>query len=188
MKNGVDHLAVEGSSDLPYDIPSVDLTAHHPTVNVPVLSQSTSRARNCYAHSLHNKYTESLTQSSIHFSGEVSEACHVAHCSRSKPLAHRVPGRLIERQSNQPHRCCHQRASGPISPIVLRVLLSHNRSPKPKPSSTIELCASYLAQRNINLPDSQQGLKEFGPLMFNSFMRATQSGKPTIVFAPGPFR
>jgi len=32
VKNGVDHLAVEGSDDSPYDIPNVDLTAHHPTV------------------------------------------------------------------------------------------------------------------------------------------------------------
>jgi len=38
VKNGVDKLAVEGSSDSPYDVPNVDLTAHHPTVNVPVLS------------------------------------------------------------------------------------------------------------------------------------------------------
>jgi isoquinoline 1-oxidoreductase subunit beta len=38
VKNGVDHLAVEGSSDSPYAVPNVDLTAHHPTVNVPVLS------------------------------------------------------------------------------------------------------------------------------------------------------
>jgi isoquinoline 1-oxidoreductase beta subunit len=38
VKNGVDELAVEGSSDSPYDIPNIDLTAHHPTVNVPVLS------------------------------------------------------------------------------------------------------------------------------------------------------
>jgi isoquinoline 1-oxidoreductase beta subunit len=38
VKNGVDHLAVEGSDDSPYEVPNVDLTAHHPTVNVPVLS------------------------------------------------------------------------------------------------------------------------------------------------------
>jgi len=29
---------VEGSDDSPYNVPNVDLTAHHPTANVPVLS------------------------------------------------------------------------------------------------------------------------------------------------------
>jgi isoquinoline 1-oxidoreductase beta subunit len=37
VKNGVDQTAVEGVSDTPYDIPNFHVSAHHPTVNVPVL-------------------------------------------------------------------------------------------------------------------------------------------------------
>jgi len=37
MKKGVDGTAVEGVSDTHYDIPNFDVSAHHPTVNVPVL-------------------------------------------------------------------------------------------------------------------------------------------------------
>lgn len=36
-KNGVDETAVEGVADTHYDIPNFLVTAHHPTVNVPVL-------------------------------------------------------------------------------------------------------------------------------------------------------
>src|SRR5580692_7714142 len=36
-KNGVDETAVEGVADTQYDIPNFLVTAHHPTVNVPVL-------------------------------------------------------------------------------------------------------------------------------------------------------
>ena len=38
VKNGVDFLAVEGVVDCPYSIPNFQVSAHHPTVNVPVLS------------------------------------------------------------------------------------------------------------------------------------------------------
>jgi isoquinoline 1-oxidoreductase beta subunit len=37
VKNGVDSTAVEGTVDTPYDIPHFHVSAHHPTVNVPVL-------------------------------------------------------------------------------------------------------------------------------------------------------
>ena len=37
VKNGVDSTAVEGTADTPYDIPHLHVSAHHPTVNVPVL-------------------------------------------------------------------------------------------------------------------------------------------------------
>jgi isoquinoline 1-oxidoreductase subunit beta len=37
IKNGVDGTAVEGAADTSYNIPNFNLTAHHPTVNVPVL-------------------------------------------------------------------------------------------------------------------------------------------------------
>jgi isoquinoline 1-oxidoreductase beta subunit len=38
VKDGVDFLAVEGTVDSPYHIPNFQVSAHHPTVNVPVLS------------------------------------------------------------------------------------------------------------------------------------------------------
>ena len=38
VKNGVDFLAVEGTADNRYAIPGFHLSAHHPNVNVPVLS------------------------------------------------------------------------------------------------------------------------------------------------------
>jgi isoquinoline 1-oxidoreductase subunit beta len=37
VKNGVDQTAVEGAADTHYDIPNFHVSAHHPTVNVPVL-------------------------------------------------------------------------------------------------------------------------------------------------------
>jgi isoquinoline 1-oxidoreductase beta subunit len=37
VKNGVDETAVEGAADTHYDIPNFHVSAHHPTVNVPVL-------------------------------------------------------------------------------------------------------------------------------------------------------
>src|SRR5262249_7762242 len=37
IKNGVDETAAEGTSDTSYLIPNFHLSAHHPTVNVPVL-------------------------------------------------------------------------------------------------------------------------------------------------------
>jgi isoquinoline 1-oxidoreductase subunit beta len=37
VKNGVDGTAVEGIADTHYDIPNFHVSAHHPTVNVPVL-------------------------------------------------------------------------------------------------------------------------------------------------------
>jgi isoquinoline 1-oxidoreductase subunit beta len=37
IKDGVDETAVEGAKDTSYDIPNFRVTAHHPTVNVPVL-------------------------------------------------------------------------------------------------------------------------------------------------------
>lgn len=37
IKNGVDHTAVEGTADTSYNIPNFNVSAHHPTVNVPVL-------------------------------------------------------------------------------------------------------------------------------------------------------
>jgi isoquinoline 1-oxidoreductase beta subunit len=37
IKNGVDGTAVEGTSDTQYDIPNFHVSAHHPSVNVPVL-------------------------------------------------------------------------------------------------------------------------------------------------------
>ncbi len=37
VKNGVDGTAVEGVSDTHYEIPNFHVSAHHPTVNVPVL-------------------------------------------------------------------------------------------------------------------------------------------------------
>lgn len=37
VKNGVDQTAVEGTADTHYNIPNFHVSAHHPTVNVPVL-------------------------------------------------------------------------------------------------------------------------------------------------------
>ncbi|MDX6497437.1 MAG: isoquinoline 1-oxidoreductase subunit beta [Blastocatellia bacterium] len=37
IKNGVDHTTVEGTSDTSYNIPNFHVSAHNPTVNVPVL-------------------------------------------------------------------------------------------------------------------------------------------------------
>jgi isoquinoline 1-oxidoreductase beta subunit len=37
VKDGVDQLAVEGTADTRYAIPNFHISAHHPTVNVPVL-------------------------------------------------------------------------------------------------------------------------------------------------------
>jgi isoquinoline 1-oxidoreductase beta subunit len=37
MKNGVDETAVEGTADTSYSIPNFHVSAHHPSVNVPVL-------------------------------------------------------------------------------------------------------------------------------------------------------
>jgi len=37
IKDGVDETAVEGAKDTSYDVPNFRVTAHHPTVNVPVL-------------------------------------------------------------------------------------------------------------------------------------------------------
>ncbi|HKB68704.1 MAG TPA: xanthine dehydrogenase family protein molybdopterin-binding subunit [Pyrinomonadaceae bacterium] len=37
IRNGVDHTTVEGASDTSYSIPNFHLSAHNPTVNVPVL-------------------------------------------------------------------------------------------------------------------------------------------------------
>jgi len=37
IKNGVDETAVEGAADTAYQIPNFHVSAHHPTVNVPVL-------------------------------------------------------------------------------------------------------------------------------------------------------
>src|SRR2546426_1985076 len=37
VKNGVDESAVEGTADTHYNIPNFHVSAHHPTVNVPVL-------------------------------------------------------------------------------------------------------------------------------------------------------
>jgi isoquinoline 1-oxidoreductase beta subunit len=37
VKNGVDQTAVEGTADTYYDIPNFQVSAHHPTPNVPVL-------------------------------------------------------------------------------------------------------------------------------------------------------
>jgi len=37
IKNGVDQTAVEGTADSSYNIPNFHVSAHHPTVNVPVL-------------------------------------------------------------------------------------------------------------------------------------------------------
>jgi isoquinoline 1-oxidoreductase subunit beta len=37
IKDGIDETAVEGTKDTSYDIPNFRVTAHHPTVNVPVL-------------------------------------------------------------------------------------------------------------------------------------------------------
>ena len=37
VKDGVDQLAVEGTADTRYAIPNFHVSAHHPTVNVPVL-------------------------------------------------------------------------------------------------------------------------------------------------------
>ena len=37
IKNGVDETTVEGTSDTSYDIPNFQVSAHNPTVNVPVL-------------------------------------------------------------------------------------------------------------------------------------------------------
>jgi len=35
VKNGVDFDAVTGTADMPYSVPNLQVTAHHPTVNVP---------------------------------------------------------------------------------------------------------------------------------------------------------
>jgi len=37
IKNGVDETATEGTADTNYDIPNFHVSAHHPTINVPVL-------------------------------------------------------------------------------------------------------------------------------------------------------
>lgn len=37
VKNGVDETAVEGTTDMSYDVANLLVTVHHPTVNVPVL-------------------------------------------------------------------------------------------------------------------------------------------------------
>src|SRR5438105_13994936 len=37
IKNGVDQTTVEGAADTQYNIPNFHVSAHHPTVNVPVL-------------------------------------------------------------------------------------------------------------------------------------------------------
>jgi isoquinoline 1-oxidoreductase beta subunit len=37
IKDGVDHTTVEGAADTSYNIPNFNVSAHHPTVNVPVL-------------------------------------------------------------------------------------------------------------------------------------------------------
>jgi isoquinoline 1-oxidoreductase beta subunit len=37
MKNGVDETAVEGVTDTHYNIPNLQVSAHHPTANVPIL-------------------------------------------------------------------------------------------------------------------------------------------------------
>jgi isoquinoline 1-oxidoreductase subunit beta len=37
MKNGIDPTAVEGAADTPYNIPNLQVSVHHPTINVPVL-------------------------------------------------------------------------------------------------------------------------------------------------------
>jgi isoquinoline 1-oxidoreductase beta subunit len=37
VKSGVDSTAVEGAADTPYNLPNFQLSAHHPTPNVPVL-------------------------------------------------------------------------------------------------------------------------------------------------------
>jgi isoquinoline 1-oxidoreductase subunit beta len=37
IKNGVDQTTVEGTSDTSYNIPNFNVSAHHPTINVPVL-------------------------------------------------------------------------------------------------------------------------------------------------------
>jgi isoquinoline 1-oxidoreductase beta subunit len=37
IKNGVDQTTVEGTADTSYNIPNFDVSAHHPTINVPVL-------------------------------------------------------------------------------------------------------------------------------------------------------
>src|SRR6185312_2278702 len=37
IKDGVDHTTVEGASDTSYSIPNFHVSAHNPTVNVPVL-------------------------------------------------------------------------------------------------------------------------------------------------------
>src|SRR5258706_9381608 len=38
VKDGVDVLTVEGTADTRYSIPNFHVSAHHPTVNVPVLA------------------------------------------------------------------------------------------------------------------------------------------------------
>jgi isoquinoline 1-oxidoreductase beta subunit len=38
IKNGVDHLVIEGINDSPYSVPNFQVSAHHPDVNVPVLA------------------------------------------------------------------------------------------------------------------------------------------------------
>jgi len=37
MKGGIDETAVEGAADTQYNIPNLQISVHHPTVNVPVL-------------------------------------------------------------------------------------------------------------------------------------------------------
>jgi isoquinoline 1-oxidoreductase subunit beta len=38
VKNGVDHLVIEGINDSPYTVPNFHVSAHHPNVNVPTLA------------------------------------------------------------------------------------------------------------------------------------------------------
>jgi isoquinoline 1-oxidoreductase beta subunit len=49
IKNGVDDTATEGTADTNYDIPNFHVSAHHPTVNVPVLWwRSVGHTHNAY--------------------------------------------------------------------------------------------------------------------------------------------
>jgi isoquinoline 1-oxidoreductase beta subunit len=49
VKDGVDHLVVEGIDDTRYSIPNFHVSAHHPKVNVPVFSwRSVGHSHNCF--------------------------------------------------------------------------------------------------------------------------------------------
>src|SRR5712691_5461205 len=49
VKDGVDALTVEGTADTRYSIPNFHVSAHHPTVNVPVLAwRSVGYTHNCF--------------------------------------------------------------------------------------------------------------------------------------------